>query len=324
MAPELRTLSTAMYRLEATGKIVHANFRHYACLPPPPANIRYRALMASIKMEELSFPSNCQIEPYLVNLLHRMLDKNPKTRITLDDVMDHEWVTKEGVCPSQPGRSLEIPTQERVRSHSHSRLMTGRWGTDEKVVRPHAIAVDSEGSNDAGAGDGSNAFSKNTLIRNSRTGPTTKRHAGSTKHPEKSSLAGGAGEVGHRGGEKTESTPFPFSIPSCASPSRPYHSSSLSKREQISGGKDEQLHHKQKQKQKQQQQHATKGGGREGMGCCRSFDQEEAAVTTARVDTKIDVEDEDENDVEEETNVWSDGDDKVPSPRMLEAIVDKG
>ncbi|CAM9759238.1 unnamed protein product, partial [Scytosiphon promiscuus] len=55
----------------------------------------YTALMAAITMEGLSFPSNCQLEPHLVNLLHRMLDKNPKTRITLEETLHHEWVTKE-------------------------------------------------------------------------------------------------------------------------------------------------------------------------------------------------------------------------------------
>ncbi|CAN0024208.1 unnamed protein product, partial [Sphacelaria rigidula] len=33
-----------------------------------------------------------------------MLDKNPFTRITLEEAMRHEWVTREGVC--RP--SLEI------------------------------------------------------------------------------------------------------------------------------------------------------------------------------------------------------------------------
>ncbi|CAN0570165.1 unnamed protein product, partial [Ectocarpus sp. 12 AP-2014] len=61
----------------------------------------YRALMASIKMEGLTFPSDCQIEPYLANLLHRMLDKNPNTRLSLEEAMNHEWVTREGVCPPQ-------------------------------------------------------------------------------------------------------------------------------------------------------------------------------------------------------------------------------
>ncbi|ORZ29566.1 kinase-like domain-containing protein [Catenaria anguillulae PL171] len=33
------------------------------------------------------------LDPYLYDLLYRMLDKNPATRITLDEVRDHPWVT---------------------------------------------------------------------------------------------------------------------------------------------------------------------------------------------------------------------------------------
>ncbi|CAM9292643.1 unnamed protein product, partial [Pylaiella littoralis] len=126
------------------------------------------------------------------------------------------------------------------------------------------------------------------------------------------------------GGEKTE--PSPVLFPTSISPSRPCHFSSLSKQEQFPGGKDEQQQHKQnkqKQQQQQQQQYATKGGERAGMVRCRSVEEEESVMTVARIQTKIDVE-EDEIDEEEKTNVWSCGEDKVPSPRIMEAIVDKG
>lgn len=294
--------------------------------------------MASIQMEELSFPSDCQIDPYLANLLHRMVDKNPKTRITLEDVLNHEWVTKEGVLPAQAvGEDLGIPGQERVRSTALGKFVAGRRGRDNQLqlvirhaVRHHTgeggIAEDtapSKGTKDAGTGAGNDSTSSNTLNRKSSSGPTIKRHTSSTKRPEQFSLAGGAGGVGHRGGEKTE--PSPVLFPTSISPSRPCHFSSLSKQEQFPGGKDEQQQHKQnKQKQQQQQQqYATKGGERAGMVRCRSVEEEESVMTVARIHTKIDVE-EDEIDEEEKTNVWSCGEDKVPSPRIMEAIVDKG
>lgn len=37
--------------------------------------IRYQALMASIKMEEITLPAGCHLEPYLINLLHRCCRK---------------------------------------------------------------------------------------------------------------------------------------------------------------------------------------------------------------------------------------------------------
>ncbi|CAM9292717.1 unnamed protein product, partial [Pylaiella littoralis] len=165
----------------------------------------YRALMASIQMEELSFPSDCQIDPYLANLLHRMVDKNPKTRITLEDVLKHEWVTKEGVLPAQAvGEDLGIPGQERVRSTALGKFVAGRRGRDNQLqlvirhaVRHHTgeggIAEDtapSKGTKDAGTGAGNDSTSSNTLNRKSSSGPTIKRHTSSTKRPEQFSLAG--------------------------------------------------------------------------------------------------------------------------------------
>lgn len=37
--------------------------------------VRYQALMASIKMEEITLPAGCHLEPYLINLLHRCRSK---------------------------------------------------------------------------------------------------------------------------------------------------------------------------------------------------------------------------------------------------------
>ena len=43
------------------------------------------------------YPSH--LSPHLAALLARMLNKDPAKRATLAEVMEHEWVTMEGVGP---------------------------------------------------------------------------------------------------------------------------------------------------------------------------------------------------------------------------------
>lgn len=68
---------------------------------------RYNALQATVLSELLTGSQAVYIIIYLLRLLHRqysryrnhprMLRKNPATRITLEEVMRHEWITKEGL-----------------------------------------------------------------------------------------------------------------------------------------------------------------------------------------------------------------------------------
>ncbi|CAN0490782.1 unnamed protein product, partial [Ectocarpus sp. 12 AP-2014] len=87
-------------------------------------------------MEGLTFPSDCQIEPYLVNLLHRMLDKNPNTRLSLEEAMNHEWVTREGVCPPQIEEGPRgVPGMvERAEPHVAGLRSKGTW--QRRAVHP--------------------------------------------------------------------------------------------------------------------------------------------------------------------------------------------
>ncbi|EQC35853.1 CAMKK/CAMKK-META protein kinase [Saprolegnia diclina VS20] len=55
-------------------------------------------LAEKVQRDELSFPEGF-VEPHLKNLLQRMLTKDPDRRITLADVMNHEWITREGSEP---------------------------------------------------------------------------------------------------------------------------------------------------------------------------------------------------------------------------------
>lgn len=56
-------------------------------------------LSNKIQRDELVFPDDQPIGPHLQNLLRRMLTKDPKRRITLDQVMEHAWITREGSEP---------------------------------------------------------------------------------------------------------------------------------------------------------------------------------------------------------------------------------
>lgn len=272
--------------------------------------------MASIKMEGLTFPSDCQIEPYLVNLLHRMLDKNPNTRLSLEEAMNHEWVTREGVCPpqieeGQPGVPNII---ERAEPHVAGLRSKDTWqrravhptmyhpangGGGDGIVRDMAVG---EGGKALGRATGG-AGESNMRARNSVSVPTSKRHVPTlnTDH---------ARRTGDRGDNKNSSAPSFLASPTPSSKSNrspsPARPGTLHK-------EDTQQHHE--QIRKQQLDPTADGGGAEdeGRDGTRRYLGQETAVE-AKAEEKGD----------EEPEVWSDGDDKIASPRILENIVDKG
>jgi serine/threonine protein kinase len=56
------------------------------------------------------FPKHLKLDPHLVNLIRRMLQKKPSKRITLAEVMHHDWVTREGSEPLPITKKLrELP-----------------------------------------------------------------------------------------------------------------------------------------------------------------------------------------------------------------------
>ncbi|CAH2052559.1 unnamed protein product, partial [Iphiclides podalirius] len=56
-------------------------------------------LQKRVLTEHLSFPSKPALSRQLRRLLARMLDKNPNTRATMQEIKDHEWVTDGGKDP---------------------------------------------------------------------------------------------------------------------------------------------------------------------------------------------------------------------------------
>lgn len=65
---------------------------------PPWTGSNIFDLAAKIKNIELTFPDE-NIDPHLKYLLRRLLDKDNKSRITIDEILEDDWVTDEGSDP---------------------------------------------------------------------------------------------------------------------------------------------------------------------------------------------------------------------------------
>ncbi|XP_053557712.1 calcium/calmodulin-dependent protein kinase kinase 2 [Bombina bombina] len=60
---------------------------------------RILTLHSKIKNQQLEFPEQTDISEDLKDLILRMLDKNPESRITVPEIKLHPWVTKHGAEP---------------------------------------------------------------------------------------------------------------------------------------------------------------------------------------------------------------------------------
>uniref|UniRef100_A0A8D0E7B6 calcium/calmodulin-dependent protein kinase n=1 Tax=Salvator merianae TaxID=96440 RepID=A0A8D0E7B6_SALMN len=60
---------------------------------------RILSLHSKIKSQMLEFPDQPDISDELKDLITRMLDKNPESRITVPEIKVHPWVTKNGIEP---------------------------------------------------------------------------------------------------------------------------------------------------------------------------------------------------------------------------------
>lgn len=265
--------------------------------------------MAAIKMEELTFPSDCQIEPYLVNLLHRMLDKNPKTRITLEETLNHEWVTKEGVCLPQPESARA--GRARVATEMSIPKVAGLRGED-KAQRAAALSTVQHFAGGGGGGGGvagrTDLVTGNTksAIRNSADGPAANR-PGCCRQRR---FTGG-------GGDSADGRAIPLSpgkieaTPPLMDCSGSHHSSSLSK--EGSTGEGDRQRREARQRRRQLGSTTGRGGGSE-RGSRRGHDGGAAKLGGAT---------EDESEEDGEAEVWGDHDDAIASPSILEEVVDK-
>lgn len=84
-------------------------------------------LAETVRNMELTYPDDTQyIDPHLKNLLARMLDKNPETRLSMDMVYTHDWVTSEGSEPLDDGSSsTELSTRSNTMPSTPSRQSSG-------------------------------------------------------------------------------------------------------------------------------------------------------------------------------------------------------
>jgi [calcium/calmodulin-dependent protein kinase] kinase len=53
-------------------------------------------LVQMLKTQDFRLSKNVALDPHLQNLLQRMLTKDPTARATLEECLDHDWVTQEG------------------------------------------------------------------------------------------------------------------------------------------------------------------------------------------------------------------------------------
>jgi serine/threonine protein kinase len=87
-------------------------------------------LAETVRNMELTYPDNAQyIDPHLRNLLARMLDKNPDTRLSMHMVYTHDWVTSEGSEPLDESSS----TSESSRGSSTNSSVPSRQSSSSQA-----------------------------------------------------------------------------------------------------------------------------------------------------------------------------------------------
>ncbi|XP_025410818.1 calcium/calmodulin-dependent protein kinase kinase 1 isoform X2 [Sipha flava] len=99
-APEVLDPSTATYSgkaldVWALGCTLYAFV--YGRLPYTAESVL--GVHEQIRTQPVQWPVEPETSPQLVHLLHRLLDKDPNTRITLPAIKQHDWVTKAGAEP---------------------------------------------------------------------------------------------------------------------------------------------------------------------------------------------------------------------------------
>ncbi|NXG61613.1 KKCC2 kinase, partial [Hemiprocne comata] len=72
----------------------HCSFSLWQC---PFMDERILSLHNKIKTQTLEFPDQPEVTDFLKDLITRMLDKNPESRISVPEIKLHPWVTKNGV-----------------------------------------------------------------------------------------------------------------------------------------------------------------------------------------------------------------------------------
>jgi serine/threonine protein kinase len=99
MAPELFTSSSYQSFVSPACDIFALGATLYCMLVgnPPWSGANQLLLAGNLTNFEVTFPPEIEpVNPHLKHLLMRMLEKDPAERISLSDVICHDWVTLEG------------------------------------------------------------------------------------------------------------------------------------------------------------------------------------------------------------------------------------
>lgn len=83
-------------------------------------------LYDSIRDDQMEIPAEC--DPNLADLFKRILEKDPSKRITMDEIRDHPWVSKNGADPllskeENTSDLIDAPTEEELNA-----AITGNMG----------------------------------------------------------------------------------------------------------------------------------------------------------------------------------------------------
>lgn len=101
------------------------------------------ALYTKIKSSPVPFPEKYKISNNLKDLLSRMLEKDPKQRITLKGIKEHKWVTNDGLSPlpseEENCRPVEI-TQEDIQKSINSIPKLGTLILVKSMLRKHSFS----------------------------------------------------------------------------------------------------------------------------------------------------------------------------------------
>ncbi|GIY71192.1 hypothetical protein CEXT_579911 [Caerostris extrusa] len=101
------------------------------------------ALYTKIKSHPVEFPQRYKISRSLKDLLSKMLEKDPKQRITLKGIKAHKWVTNDGLSPlpseEENCRPVEI-TQEDIQKSINSIPKLGTLILVKSMLRKHSFS----------------------------------------------------------------------------------------------------------------------------------------------------------------------------------------
>jgi len=86
-------------------------------------------LFDAIRNQDISLPTDC--DPNLVDILQRLLEKDPSKRISMNAIREHPWVTR---CGIEPLPSMDENTTNLVGSSVEGKAATGITAPSGKMV----------------------------------------------------------------------------------------------------------------------------------------------------------------------------------------------